>query len=146
MSDPWLGEFIKRHPSPCPVCRLMITELPDGRCVNCRARVVLGLGIVEERWGGWGVLMGALLAGTGFGGFFGLLALLDVPPLGRGGFKGLLEDICIWAGIPFFLLSVAAILFRRRFCRMRTSVQWTVAWAAIIAFAMLAAAFAYSMR
>ena len=134
MSDPEsdrrrLIEHLSANPERCPLCNYNLYGLTSDRCPECGKHLKLQVGLTEAFLKAWLVLVAPLLAGSGLGVFFWVLA-----PGGFPGAPDFLTNLAFHATIYYFmampLVAFFALFGRRRFLRLSKLIQWRVAMTA----------------
>ncbi|MEX0653560.1 MAG: hypothetical protein WD534_02825 [Phycisphaeraceae bacterium] len=116
-----LSVYLRDRDEPCPRCGYNLRGLHTHRCPECGDALRLKVGLVEPRLGAY--LATLVAACLGFGGslLFTVIALRAAPTMwwwDEPSAKALLLTLAV-----SFVLLVAAVLGRRRFCRLSRAAQ-----------------------
>ena len=126
--DQFLLDFIRDRDILCPCCQYDLRNLTVARCPECGNRLRLSVGYVEPSRTAWVVALIGLAAGAGLG------LVIALAILTRGWqVLGALDPwhrflvIYCMACSP---LTLVLVVWRRRFLRLGTTVQWGIGIAA----------------
>ncbi len=139
-----LTAFLAERDVPCPRCGYNLHGLTNGRCPECGDYLRLQVRSAEPRLGAFITLV--LVSGIGLGGstLFGVLATVHAPRNWWFGERCGIILLIQW-GLSG-LLTLLALLLRRRLRKLGRGIQWSVAIATLLLLATLSTAIVVTFR
>jgi hypothetical protein len=146
--DLMLVNWLKDRDAACPLCGYNIRGLISPRCPECGQALRLSVSLAEPYLKAWIALIAALLPTAGVGaivifGFFYSIVEEGVSISMMFGGMRLGEGFLILFVVGCVPLSIAAVIFRRRFLRFSREMQGglaSTAWIAVVISIILALA------
>lgn len=124
-----LTEYLATRNAKCPLCGYNLRGLTSPRCPECGRRLRLSIGLTEPYLGAWVLLAAATCAAGGTGVFFTLMVVTNGWPTAAGSEMDL---FFLNAALLYFIFSIpvaaAVVIARRPLMRLKTDLQWTIAW------------------
>lgn len=113
--------YLHERDVPCPACGYNLRNLTSARCPECGRELRLGVKLRHPRMGAWVTLLIALAMSNGVAFLLGVIILERRFPSSR------MWNIPLYYFVSAIPLTGIALMYRRRFLRIRIHIQWTVA-------------------
>ncbi len=126
--DRLLLEFIHDRDTECPLCRYNLRGLTVPRCPECGKAIKLSVGLAEPFLIAWVAAFSASAPSAGVG----LLFLTLVIRTGFPRNEPILFLVSFYWFLAMIPVSIALLIWRRKFLRLESGVQKRIAVAAVV--------------